>query len=764
MPVDDRDDRSAESSDKTDQRTGNSAVPAKTTPPLRARRSLKRFFTRRNAIISAITIIAGVALLVLIIALVYRLGYVDAYVASQIKETFGKYGIRAEIKTFHTLLPQQSVEMQGIELFDPATGEKLGKIDRLVAAVRIGDLYAIDLRRHIDLKDLQIEGLELWVKFDAQGRSNFRNIHIPPPEPNKRILFAYSTAHVEIKNSVIHYGDAQHTLSGEARNLHAVIEPDDPNAPAASAMSRVNLSASNSTFVYDGRPVNNIDIDLHARVNQDRAEIQELVLRSPVAEAHLQGTMDDWRALRYQMTITSTVDLTQLAEVVRPGSALRGAGNFSGTVSGEGDRYKVQGSVTSDALAADGLRLQGLNVTAAGSGQGRSYDLKGRAVAELLAAGDFQLNSVQLTGGVMGTGSDFRWIGELRAAAERSYGAASIVGLILHDAQAEMNDAKLTASARQFTASEFTSAGARARGINASNLRLRNENNQYTGSIDSVSANEVTTGETHVRGVKANGIVFGARPEGTTVNIRQVGVGGATVPGVEIASFNIAGVRLSLRSGGIEGSADDINPGPVKLTNGTLTDVKLAKPRFVLEPAGRYRASADLSIGGGVLGQMNMGQAKAAVVATNSEIQLKDFTADIFNGSASGNATISLTSNGASHVITDFSNLEIAGPILALTQKALPLAGKASGKVDLVFPGTDFQQASGNINTQFVVGEASGDTNNDRTPISGEVALTCQPGSLSDRAGWICKTAQSHSKSHRPISFAGDSNLQVIPN
>ena len=89
--------------------------------------------------------------------------------------------------------------MLGVELYDAQTGEKLGKIDRMVATVRIEDLYALNLRRNINLKDLQIEGLELWVNFDAQGQSNFRNLQMPPPEPNKRILFAYSTAHIEIE-------------------------------------------------------------------------------------------------------------------------------------------------------------------------------------------------------------------------------------------------------------------------------------------------------------------------------------------------------------------------------------------------------------------------------------------------------------------------------------------------------------------------------------------------------------------------------------
>src|SRR5712675_1432765 len=120
-------------------------------------------------------------------------------------------------------------------------------------------------------------------------------------------------------------------------------------------MNTVTLALSNSTFTYDGRPINNIDIQARGRVNQTRAEIQELVLKSPVAEAHLQGTMDDWRALSYQMNITSTVDLTQISDTLQTSTALRGVGNFSGTVTGEGDKFKVTGAIKSDALAADGV-------------------------------------------------------------------------------------------------------------------------------------------------------------------------------------------------------------------------------------------------------------------------------------------------------------------------------------------------------------------------------------------------------------------------
>ncbi|HEX9544860.1 MAG TPA: hypothetical protein VF955_06720, partial [Pyrinomonadaceae bacterium] len=685
----------------------------------------RRFLNRRNLVIATIAAAAGVVALTLLILILYRLGYVDRYVAGQIKDTFAKYGIRAEIKDFHTTFPPQTVEMLGVELYDSQTGDKLGKIDRLLATIRIEDLYAVNLQRNITLKDLKIEGLETWVTFDEQGRSNFRNIHIPPPETNRRLLFAYTAANIEIKSGVIHYGDARHEISGEARNLQALILPKDPNVPPEIGLHPVTLSFSNSTFTYDGRPVNNIDIEARLKANETRVEIQDLVLRSPVAEAHLSGIMDDWRALSYQLNITSTVDLTQLSDVLQSGTTLRGTGSFAGAVSGRGDQYKVEGSIKSDSLAADGVRLQGLKVNAKGTGQGKSYNLNGRAVASLLSAGDFQLNNVQLVGGVMGTGSDFRWLGELRAAAERSYGT-TITGLIMQDARAEMNDGVLTASSRQFIANSLTSSSARANGITASDLRLRSENKVTTASVAKVKAGTITASGAKVNGVTANNLDIVSRDGVTSVVVKDVQVGSTSAAGAEIGSINIAGARLSIRGGRIEGSTADINAGTVKLADGQMESVKLAKPVFVVEPSGRYRASADLSIGGGVLGRMNMGQATAKLVATSSEIQLNNFTADIFQGRANGNARIAIVKGASSHIAATFSDVEVSGPFTAFAGAAVPLAGKATGQVDLTFPGTDFKQATGTLTTRFTAESVTADSG--RVPLSGVVALRANRG------------------------------------
>jgi len=716
-----------------------------------------RYFSRRHAIIAGLILGVGAFAVLLLAFLLYRFGYVDRYVVGQIQGTFANYGIRAEIKEFHATLPPDTVEMSGIELYDAQTGEKLGKIDKLSATIRIEDLYALNLTRNINLKDLKIEGFELWVTFDAEGRSNFRNIHIPAPEPNKRILFAYSTAHVEVKNGVVHYGDVRHEISGEARNLQATIQPDDPNAPAESRMNQISFSSTDSTFTYDGKLISDIDVNAKARANQTRAEIQELTIKSPVGEARLQGTMDDWRALRYQMTVTSSVDLTQISNTFETSTALRGTGDFSGTVTGEGDKFKVEGAIKSDALAADGVRLQGLNVNGSGNVQGKNYEINGRAVAALLNAGDFRLDTVQIVGKVMGTGTDFRWVGELRAVAERSYGT-TITGLILRDARAEMKEGVLTASSSQFAANGLVASGARVNGITASDLRVRRQDNVTVASVASVKAGNITASGAQVKGVTANKVDIVDKDGVTNVTVNNVQVGETVASEVTVGSLNIAGVRLSVRNRRIEGSTADIDAGTVKLADGQAEKVKLTKPVFVVEPSGSYRASADLSIGGGVLGQVPLGQVNAKVVATNRDIQLNDFTADVFRGRATGNARIAIARNGSSQVVAQFTDLDIAGPLTAIAGSPVPLTGRASGRVDLVFPGTNFKLASGTLSTN--VAAQAGDAGGDRIPITGQVAVRANRG-VFDIEQMNLQTPATTLKATGQFSFESDSNLQV---
>lgn len=754
-------------------RPPGAGAPPPDAPAERARRRRwRRVVNRRNAMWTAVVAAVALVAVAFILFVLYRSGRVDRIISNQIVSTLARYNVRAEIGGLRTEIGPRTAVITDLKLYDATTGAPIGNVERVTATVRIEDLWALRLSREVNLETLVVDGLELWVTFDAEGRSNFANIRLPEPSTNKRILFSYSTATVRLNNAVIHYDDRRHELSGEARNLRAVVQPDDPNAPEESRMNRVEFALSNSTFVYDGRPVNDISVEGRARFDQRRADIHELVLRSPVAEARLAGTLDDWRALRYQLDATANVDLSQVANVLQTEAALRGTGQFVGKVSGEGDRYRVVGDITSDALAADNVRLKAFAVNLTADGTGKAYEAQGRAVAELLTAGDFRLSAVQVAGGVTGTGTDFRWLGELRAAA-LSNGTVTIANLILSDAVAEVSGERMEGGAGSLRAGGLTTSGAspaNVSGLEASGVTFRREPNGATGvTVSSARAGQVRTKDATVNSVAASGVSADIGADGrTNVEVDRVQVGGLVAAGARTGSLNVAGVRLSIYDGRVEGRTNDVNVGTVAFstgggrgraaTEGRAENVRLARPVFVLEPSGRYRASMDLSLGGGVLGTMPLGAARASVTATNEAVVLDNFNAQLFGGSASGDATLALSPRGRSRVAAAFTNVDIGNLILALGSRQIPLAGAATGSADLSFAGTDFESASGTLNATFS-GEA-GDDSRGRTPLDGEVALRADRGLfLVERAN--LRTPASEVSAAGQFSFRGDSNLRL---
>jgi hypothetical protein len=775
MPTDEHDERAAQ---PTPEPPGGDAAPEPTTggsggAAARARRrGLRRVVNRRNAMWTAVVAVVAVLALALILFVFYRTGQVDRYVARQIVSTLAKYNVRAEVGSFRSRLSAREVEINDLKLYNAVTGAPIGNVGRILATVRVEDMWALSLSRNVNLEKLVVDRPEIWVVYDAEGRSNFSGLKIPPPEPNQRILFAYSTAEVAVNDAVVHYDDRRYDISGEAKNVRATVRPDDPNAPAESRMNRIDLSASDSTFTLNGRAVDPIEVKLSARANQLRADVDELVLRSPVAEARLSGTLDDWRALRYRMDVNASVDLTQTSDLLRLETTMRGAGRFEGKVTGEGDRYKVEGLLASDALAADGVRLKALSVSATASGQGSSYEAQGRAVAELLSAGDFQLNLVQLVGGVTGTGADFRWLGDLRAASARS-GSTSLAGLFVKDAAAELRGGEVAGgSAASASASSVVFAGGRVAGAQVTGVKAeRGGDGRLRVTADAARAGTINASGATVSGARAAGVDATVNPDNSvSATVARVSVEGLSAAGARTDAINIAGVRLAVTSGGrVEGSSGDVGVGSVAFTappasrgaaaqSGRVENVRLARPRFVLEPGGRYRASADLSLGGGVLGELKMGRARAAVVATNDQIQFNDFAADLFNGSARGSATVATNARAASSVRATFERVDAGGLLAVFSGNAVPLTGAATGTVDLRFPGTDFKLASGRVDATFE--GATGRDESARTPLTGRLALVADRGTFDIERANLRAGATELTATGR-FSFRGGSDLAV---
>ncbi|MEP7148338.1 MAG: translocation/assembly module TamB domain-containing protein [Acidobacteriota bacterium] len=720
------------------------------------------------------------------------------------------------------------------------TGEKLFFIRDAHLGLTVDNLYSWQLSRDINVDTTDINGAEVWIRFDENGKSNFSNLTFVEEETGQRVNFKYGSVRFALKDSVVHFGDVSRKISADANNVLLFLEPESYEVSDDQKRYKIDFTSTDSHFVYDEHPLDNIDIRVRGVADRAGAEITELKIETPIGISSMSGTLADWAAPKYLLSIESTVDLTQTSNTFPLGASLRGVGNFKGTVSGEGERYRIDGTVDSQALTAEGIYLKAVNVVATVEGTNSNYEANGKAVAELLTFEDFRIDFLRMAGNVRGSGTDFRWMGDLQAAAAKAK-SLTLGGLFLSDAIAEYKDKQLTASAgngraqrfsvaaaefenlyandlrfsRNAGVTSFSAPAARAdslktkdyqlQGLTGRNLKVRDSGAKTDVSLDNVAAASASVKGNRVRNLRADRFTLTDLPKSTNLELagvkaERVDGSGAVVSGVETAllqirdvgpetiiysdnvrvarvdtsaatlgSLNIGGVRLSIRQGTIEGRSNDVDAGTVTLSKttalpegGRLDAVKIAKPVFVVEPSGRYRVTADMSIGSGIVGSIPLGDAHASVNVNNDRAELSNLTATVMDGRLDGTATIAFNNRSSSNLNANFSNLDLSKLASLQGGRVIPLVGQTTGRVDLTFNGTDLRTASGTVVADITASAGSADSG--LVPVTGRVELSATNGLFNVDVARLNTPNSELRASGRFDLRADDSNLNVAVN
>jgi len=799
----------------------------------------RRFFTGRNAAFAGGILGLAIIFLVILGIISYRYGVFDPYVKEQFRAKMEDIGIVFDAEVFRVTVAPLELELKNATFKNKKTGELLFSVRDGHLGLTVQDLYAWQLSRDITVDTTEINGAEIWVKFDENGRSNYDDLTLVEG-PQGRVNFKYDSVNFALRDSVVHFGDVKHNISGEAKNVIFLLKPEGTTSSEPRRYS-FDLTATDSQFVYDRSPLDRIDIRAVGIADGNGADVTEFRIKTPIGETAMNGRIEDWKALRYRMNVESTVDLTQASNTFPLGATLRGVGNFKGVVSGEGETYRVEGAVDADSFAADGVYLKAVNVEGTVAGTNSNYEANGKAVAELLTFEDFRVEFPRLAGNIRGTGTDFRWVGELQAAALKTPDM-TIGGMFLSDAVAEIHDRDVeldasTGRAKQFSVGDtrmtelaartfrLTRKGgvtnisaasgtagslktgdltlnnasgrnlkvrdtrtstdvemsnvrsesgnlkqARLKGITADKLTVADKPNSTDVTLNGLKAQRADSNGAIVSGLDADTVTIHDTPAETVIYSDKNRVASITASGATLGSLNIAGVRLTIRQGVVTGTSNDFDAGNITLAKsdaipqgGNLQGVHVVKPVFVLEPSGRYRASADMSIGGGVLGSIDLGAARADVIATNSQVSLNNFTASVMSGTASGNATIALTNSSRSQISGNFQNLDLAKLLALETGRVLPLEGTTTGTVDLTFTGRSLRDASGSINADVAANAGrAGDT--DRVPITGRVELTAANGLFSIGRAELSSAASRLSATGQFDLANENSNLDIALN
>ena len=127
-----------------------------------------------------------------------------------------------------------------------------------------------------------------------------------------------------------------------------------------------------------------------------------------------------------------------------------------------------------------------------------------------------------------------------------------------------------------------------------------------------------------------------------------------------LGSLNIAGVRLTIRQGRVEGTTNDIDAGTVTLAKssslpagGQLEAASIAKPVFVLEPSGRYQARR-YEPRRRYCRQHSARAARAKVLVDNNAAQLNELNAVVMDGTLTGNAVVAFNSRAGPRSMPTF--------------------------------------------------------------------------------------------------------------
>ena len=761
------------------------------------------FFSRRNFGIFSGVLGILLVLAAILVVVFYRYGVFDNYIKTQFVTKMEQIGIVFSADTFRVTVAPLKLELRNATFNDKLTGEKLFFIRQADIGLTVTNLYSWQLSRDLTVDSTDINGAEVWVKFDENGKSNFSNLQFVD-EGRGRVNFNYSSIKFNLKDGIVHYGDVSRKLGGDGKNILLSIAPENLQVPDDQKRYIFDLTSTDSNFTYDQSKLENIDLKAQGVTDAKGADITGLRLKTPIGESNLKGRIDGFESPKYNFEIESTVDLTQTSNIFPLGTPITGIGNFKGTVSGEGEKYKVNGEISSESLSASNIYLKGLNVNAAVDGTGSMYEANGKAIAQMLTFEDFKIDYPQIVGMIRGTGTDFRWMGELQAAAAKTP-LGTIGGLFISDAVAELKEENLGATlgnvrVKSFTSEDFTArnlqgsnvkvsskdgitdvtapniraenvktADVDLQNLSARNVRVKDRSNSVNIEADAVQAANAQTEDAKLKNLTASRVnvqtqngVTDVKAQNVTaeqVDASGVRVGNLTAAGVTVrdnnketvvfsnnlkvakvetdaailGTLNVAGVRLTIRQGRIEGTSGDINAGNVTLVKnsdlpegGNLENVKIFKPVFVLEPSGAYRASADMSLGGGTVGSIKLGAARAAVAIDNNQVALNNLTADVMDGQVSGSATIAFNERNRSQINADFTNLDL-GKLLALQGgKVVPIEGGTTGQVNLSFAGTNFKTASGNLNADIAAN--AGTAERGLIPVTGRVEASATNG------------------------------------
>ena len=128
-----------------------------------------------------------------------------------------RIGIVFDADVFRVTVSPLKLELKNATFNDKISGDKLFFIRDAELGLTVKNLYDWQLSRDISVDSTDINGVEVWVKFDENGKSNFSNLVLV--EEETRVNFTYSSVKFSLQEGLVHFGDVSRKIGGDAKNV-----------------------------------------------------------------------------------------------------------------------------------------------------------------------------------------------------------------------------------------------------------------------------------------------------------------------------------------------------------------------------------------------------------------------------------------------------------------------------------------------------------------------------------------------------------------
>jgi len=277
--------------EQSEQREEQETRPPEENNEIPSGRRPRRYFTRRNALLTSTTLAIILILGAILSVVFYRYGVFDTYVKTQFVTKMEAIGIVFDADVFRVTVNPIEVELKNATFSDKVTGEKLFFIRDAHLGLTVENLYAWQLSRDIQFNTTEINGAEVWVKFDANGKSNFSNLKLVEDQAGQRVNFKYDSIKFSLKDSVVHFGDLSRKISADANNIQFFLDPESYAVADEQKRYKLDFTSTDSTFTYDERVLEDVDIRARGIVDKTGAEITELKIETPIGVSILSSVI-----------------------------------------------------------------------------------------------------------------------------------------------------------------------------------------------------------------------------------------------------------------------------------------------------------------------------------------------------------------------------------------------------------------------------------------------------------------------------------------